>query len=117
MRWGIIAVFMALPALAQDEPPVDVDAALSNIPDVCRNLEDQRYNSRQELFEMGVCYGFVRGAWPSDGAGDTCIGAQKAYDLALIFNAFVRRYPVWRTRSPRSAFVAAMRDAFPCSNE
>jgi len=96
---------------------IDPDKTLNAIPEACREVERMTtvgLSGGQEVFEAGFCYGLVMAAWMSMPDELTCTGPQRTYDLILIYNAFLRDKPVWRTRSQVAAVQAAISDAFPC---
>ena len=109
-KWAVFAglLFMSLNVRAAD---IDVDRAPKNIFDACQVVEERSDGTQQYIFDNAFCRGYVYGLWSRSNA---CIGAQRLYDLVLIFNAFVRKNPVWRTRNPQDALEAALLEAFPC---
>lgn len=111
-KWVLLGALLSIsPALASLSD-VDVDRPAKNLFDACLSVETRGTETgEQYAFDNAFCRGYVLASWAHSNA---CIGSQRLYDLVLIFNAFVRKNPVWRTRGPVPAIEAALLDAFPC---
>lgn len=108
-------------------PAVAAEPAERDIFDHCQALEraltagggDRRLGGDGgQLISAGVCNGFVWGyvAGTSD-KQRYCLPSFYPSDVGLVFNAFVKRQPVWRMRNPGDALEAALIDAFPCKGK
>lgn len=117
-KLAILAAFLVQPALAEEAP--HIDQAMHNIFDTClvpEKLVSGPGGNYQDIMAMGVCYGWVLGWFEGNSKPTYCAPAARIYDSILIFNAFVRKNPVWRTRYPGDALRASMEDAFPCPHK
>ena len=114
-KWAALAgIVTALCFADAGATELDINRPQSDVFRACK-LVDRFMTSgvteHQDVLDVGFCYGFISGLWSQSPA---CIGAQRTTDIVLVFNAFVEKNPVWRTRGPVPAFLAAMLDAFPC---
>lgn len=118
MKWAVLGLLLFFSPAETKAAEIDVDAPFDNIFEACRHIR-ATYSSEnlQPAYDDGVCRGFIFG-WMSlahRASVNYCqANGVKLSDVALIFNAFVVKNPVWRTRQPIDALSAAMVDAFPC---
>lgn len=117
-KWVTFIFFLAYPAYAAELDPDRADKVFDSCP-ILEKLTTQGSTDDQDVLAAGVCRGFVIGRLRTPIWSTLCTPTDGfiVYDLALIFNAYVKKNPVWRTRSAQAAFDAAMEDAFPCSSE
>jgi hypothetical protein len=118
VKWGLFALLLwTLPAHAASFDP---DKAEGNIFDSCLKLEEKSFEPEdyQLVLEVGVCRGFVLGWLQARATGPHRYcppAAARLYDYIQIFNAFVKKNAVWRTRAPGNALEASLADTYPCA--
>lgn len=118
VKWGLLAlVLWVFPAHAASFDP---DKAEGNIFDSCLRIEEKNFQPEdyQLVLEVGVCRGFVLGWLQARATGHHRYcppPAGRLYDYIQIFNTYVKKNPVWRTRAPGNALEAALADVYPCT--
>lgn len=112
IKWALLVILFSSPLAAAEVNPDSAD-----IFEACETAEEARKSGTdpQGFFDAGKCQGFLLGWAQAKAPGTACEPAMTLYDMTLVFNAYVRRYPAWRVKGAGDAFDAAMEDAFPCA--
>lgn len=102
--------------LTAAQQAVSVDMATGDIFAACQRGESffDGHGTAQEVVDGGVCVGYLFGVLQAGAVKGTCSEPATMETFARILTAYVKRFPVWRTRHPIDAFKAALQDAFPC---
>ncbi len=119
MKWGILTVFLAWPALAADPVPTALD-----IHRHC-TYEQQAMAGRTltegQAITAGFCLGFLRGillggAHFQDAAKKSICRPEAVFngELVEIFMTYVRDHADQLTKPDYVVAAAALREAFPC---